>query len=129
MCFSRLINEGRNKALFNHLMRLARHCDDLEALLDEAFTFAGGFIDREARHAFTDTEIRSTAKSAWDYTARGDNRFGGPAHSILNHDRRDLLLELGPNAFYIYTLLHKWSHDKSFFPCANGIRYHIPSGN
>ena len=35
-----LITEGRNSALFNHLMRMARYCDDLEALLDEALTFA-----------------------------------------------------------------------------------------
>jgi hypothetical protein len=28
----------RNKTLFDHLMRLARNCDNLDALLDEAFT-------------------------------------------------------------------------------------------
>lgn len=123
-----LITEGRNKALFNHLMRLARHCDDLEALLDEAFTFAGGFIDRTAHHAFTDAEIRSTAKSVWDYTARGDNRFGGPAHSILLNTARDQLHELGPDVLFLHSVLQKWAGDTQQFPIANGMADHMPGG-
>ncbi|MGR3639093.1 hypothetical protein [Alterinioella nitratireducens] len=123
-----LIIEGRNDALYRHLMQRARYCDDFETLLDVAQSFAESMIDRVARHPFTDAEIRVTAKSVWDITKRGDNRFGGQAHSILYNDRRDILLELGPDAFYLYTLLQKWSHDKPFFPCANGIMDHIPSG-
>jgi hypothetical protein len=123
-----LITEGRNKALFDHLMRMAHHCDDLEALLDVAFTFAGGFIDRTARHTFTDNEIRNTAKSAWDITARGDNRFGGPAHSILLNTARDQLHELGPDVFFLYSVLQKWAGDEQQFPIANGMADHMPGG-
>ena len=123
-----LISDGRNNALFNHLMRLARHCDDLEALLDEAFTFAEGFTDRTARHAFTDAEIKATAKSVHDITARGENRFGGPAHSILINDTRDQLHEAGPDAFFLHSVLQKWSGDKKEFPIANGMADHMPGG-
>lgn len=123
-----LITEGRNQSLFNHLMCIARHCDDLEALLDEAFTFAGGSIDRTARHAFTDAEIRSTAKSAWDITARGDNRFGGPAHSILLNTARDQLHELGPDPLFLHSVLQKWVGDEQHFLIANGMAGHMPGG-
>ncbi len=123
-----LIAEGRNNALFNHLMRLARHCDDLEALLDEAFTFAGEFIDRTARHAFTDAEIRSTANSAWDITARGENRFGGPDHSILLNTTRDQLHELGPDPLFLHSVLQAWAGDERQFPIANGMADHMPGG-
>lgn len=123
-----LITEGRNKALFNRLMRMAHHCDDLEALLDEAFTFAAEFIDRTTCHAFTDAEIRSTAKSAWDITARGDNRFGGPAHSILLNTARDQLHELGPDALFLHSVLQKWVGGEQRFAIANGMADHMPGG-
>ena len=123
-----LITEGRNDALFIHLMRVARKCDDLEALLDEAFTFANNLTDRTAGHTFTDTEIRTTAQSVLDITARGENRFGGPAHSILLNATRDQLHELGPDAFFLHSVLKAWSGDKAQFPIANGMADHMPGG-
>lgn len=123
-----IITEGRNNALFNHLMRLARHCDDLDALLDEAFTFADNLTDRTARHMFTNTEIRATAQSVHEITARGDNRFGGLAHSILPNDTRDQLHEAGPDAFFLHSVLQKWAGNEKHFPIANGMADHMPGG-
>jgi len=123
-----LITEGRNKALFNHLMRLALYCDDLGAVLDEAFTFANNLTDRTARHIFTDAEIRATAQSVWGMTERGENRFGGEPHSILLNETRDQLHECGPDALFLHSVLQAWSGDKVQFPIANGMADHMPGG-
>ena len=123
-----LITEGRNGALYRHLMREARYCDDLGALMDVAFTFTKAIIDRTARHPFTDKEIRATAQQVFDTTARGDNRFGGKPHSILLNDTRDTLHQLGPDALFLHSVLRAWSGDKAQFPIANGMADHLPGG-
>lgn len=122
------ITEGRANALFNHLMRVARYCDDLDALIDEAFTFASNMIDRTARHPFTDAEIVATARSVFQITERGDNRFGGKPHTILFHDIRDTLHELGPDAMFLHSVLTRWAGGQKLFPCANGMADHMPGG-
>jgi hypothetical protein len=62
---------GRNDALFNHCMRSARRCDDLESLLDVARTHNQEFLP-----PLPEAEVMKTAISAWGYTERGENRFG-----------------------------------------------------
>jgi len=68
------IREGaRNKNLWKHCMRIARHCDDFDALLDAART-------RNAEYSppLPDDEVLKAATSALGYTERGENRFGRP---------------------------------------------------
>jgi hypothetical protein len=62
---------NRNKSLFEQCMREAHHCDNLDVLLDVART-------RNALYEppMSDEEVVKTAKSAWNYTERGENRFG-----------------------------------------------------
>lgn len=54
---------GRSLALFLHCMRVARYCDDFDALLDEVFTYANGVLDRVDGHPFTDGDIIKTARA------------------------------------------------------------------
>lgn len=119
---------GRSNALFRHLMREARHCDDLEDLLDVAFTYANAFIDRTTGHTFTDAEITTTARSVYEITERGDNRFGGEPHTILSNSIRDQVQELGADAYFLHSVLMKWAGSDKEFPCANGMADHMPGG-
>lgn len=123
-----LITEGRNQALFNHLMKKARYLDDLADLDELAFDFANNLTDRNLGHAFTDAEIRSTATSVRQITERGENRFGGRPHTIQYHDIRDKVMDLGADAYLLHGVLTKWSGDKKQFPVANGMADHMPGG-
>jgi hypothetical protein len=100
-----LITEGRNNALFSHLMKLAQNCDDIEAVLDEAFTFANNLTDRTARHPFTDMEIRSTAKKVFEITARGDNRYGNAPTANIQRDTVLTHAARNPDAFALFSIL------------------------
>lgn len=119
---------GRSDALFRHLMQIARHCDDRDTLADNAFTFADQYFDRIGGHPFTDAEIMATVRSVHHITEKGDNRFGGEAHSILPNKTRDALHDCGPDAFFLHSVLQKWSGDKEQFVCANGMADHMPGG-
>jgi hypothetical protein len=69
----RQAREGqRNKNLFDHCMRQAHHCDDLNALLDVARTHN----DRANSPPLPDDEVVRVANSAWDYTVHAANRYG-----------------------------------------------------
>jgi hypothetical protein len=69
----RVVPEGqRNNSLFRHLMREAHTCENLDALVNEGRTFNG----RCCWPLLSDDEIMRTARSVWDYTIKGKNRFG-----------------------------------------------------
>jgi hypothetical protein len=61
---------SRNQAVWEHCMRSVRWCDSLDALLDVANTFNG-----ELMPPLAEAEVIKTAKSAWHYEQRGENRF------------------------------------------------------
>lgn len=123
-----LITEGRNDALFRHLMKRARYLDDLAELDDLAFDFANNLTDRAIRHSFTDAEILNTAASVRRLTERGENRFGGRPHTIQYHDIQDKVMHLGADAYLLHGVLTRWSGDKKQFPVANGMADHMPGG-
>jgi hypothetical protein len=67
------ISEGRrNTALWQHCMRQCRSCDDFSALLDVAETFNAHSLNPP----LGSDEVVRTARSAWQATERGENRFG-----------------------------------------------------
>ena len=67
------VGEGqRHNALFAHCMRQARHCDDLATLLDIARTHNEDAL----MPPLQDSEVVKTARSAWGYEQRGENRYG-----------------------------------------------------
>jgi hypothetical protein len=105
------VTEGhRNNTLFEQCMREAHHCGDLATLIDVART-----RNAESLSPLPDTEVMKTAKSAWGYTVRGENRYGqtgvwfptGEANSLIaaNQDAFILLGYLkannGPNSTFI----------------------------
>jgi hypothetical protein len=106
------IREGeRNTKLWEHCMRAAHHCDDLDALLDVAHT-----RNAELSPPLPDQEVVKAATSAWGYTVRGENRMGrhgvffdtGEANRLMND--QDLLVMLtflrannGPESSFMAT--------------------------
>lgn len=97
-----LVQEGnRNRALFEHLMREARHVDTFEALLDMARTFAD---DRFAA-PIPDSEVVRTAKSAWGYETTGRNRFGQGRQVSVSRDVVMLHAARNPDAFALFSVL------------------------
>jgi len=119
---------GRNSALFRHLMKQAQHLDNLADLEALGFDFANNHFDRALDHPFTDAEIRATARSVREITERGENRFGGKPHSHLNHETRDILHKLGPDALYLHSVLKGWNSGVGTFIAANGMAESLPSG-
>jgi hypothetical protein len=61
----------RNRDLFRHCMRSARHCDTLDDLLDVARTF-----NDEMFEPLGDDEVCKVVTSAWRYEETGQNHFG-----------------------------------------------------
>src|SRR5258708_760998 len=104
----------RNSALWKHCMRQAHHCDDFDALLDVAHTF-----NENCLPPLEEAEVVKTAKSAWQYTERGQNRFGQhgaffpieEVHAML-HDQ---------DAFFLLAFLRANQGPWATFMCANGL--------
>jgi hypothetical protein len=93
------VTEGRNNTLWRHCMRSARHCDDLDSLLDVART-----RNQDFSPPLPDAEVVKIANSAWNHTQRGDNWFGRPgvffdAQEAINLIRSD------PDAFLLLSFL------------------------
>lgn len=68
----------RNLTLFRQCLREARHCDDIQTLIDCARSFAEDyFVEPMSR-----SEIDKTAASAWGYQLAGKNWVGREAHVV-----------------------------------------------
>jgi hypothetical protein len=81
------VAEGeRNNKLFRLCMKAAHHCDDFDGLLDVAQTRNAEFLP-----PLPDDEVVKVAKSAWGYTARGENRFGTPGAFFPADEARHLI--------------------------------------
>jgi Primase C terminal 1 (PriCT-1)./Bifunctional DNA primase/polymerase, N-terminal. len=92
---------NRNRALFEHLMREARHVDTFDAMLDVARTFA----DDQFAMPMPDAELVQTAKSAWGYETTGKNRFGQAATLNLHRDVVLVHAAKNPDAFALFSIL------------------------
>jgi hypothetical protein len=92
---SDLIREGlRGNAIWRYCMRQARHCDDLEALVDVARTFAEEEVDMTGTtHAVTDAGIRRAAASAWKYEIEDRNLFDRGGAILTPHTEFDALVK------------------------------------
>jgi hypothetical protein len=72
MCDAPKIPDGkRNRELWMHCMRKAPHCDTFDDLLDVGRTF-----NMNCEPPLGEKEVVRVAKSAWEYTEKGLNRFG-----------------------------------------------------
>ena len=110
------ITEGRrNDMLWRHCMQSARHCDDFESLLDVART-----RNEEFSPPLTDSEVVKTANSAWDYTLRGDNRFGRHG-AFFDAEEANRLITSDQDAFVLLAFLRANNGPASTFMVANGL--------
>jgi len=92
---------NRNRALFEHLMREARHVDTFDDLLDVARTYA----DNEFEAPLPEAELLQTAKSAWGYETTGKNKFGQAATLNLHRDVVLVHAAKNPEAFALFSIL------------------------
>lgn len=76
----------RNKTLWEHCMRQARHVDTFDELLDVARTANDNFLP-----PMEDAEVISVAQSAWKYTESGRNYFGQHAAWFLREEVNQLV--------------------------------------
>jgi len=113
---------SRNDTLWRHCMEEARFCDDFEAMLDVARTHNAGMAP-----PLSDAEVVKTARSAWGYTERGENRIGAGKVILSTHDEIDGLLHEHPDAFVLLQILrrHHWGRD---FVVANAMAEDMPGG-
>jgi hypothetical protein len=110
------IREGvRNTDLWNHCMKTARHCDDLDALLDVARTRNAAFSP-----PLSDDEIVKVATSAWGYTVRGENGFGRPG-VFFDANVADRFIRTDQDAFILLAFLRANNKPDRVFMVANGL--------
>jgi len=110
------VTEGhRNASLWRHCMQSAHYCDDFDAVLDVARTRNAEFMP-----PLTDSEVMKVAKSAWDYTERGANRFG--RHGVFfATDEVNHLITSDSDAFVLLAFLRANNRPERVFMVANGL--------
>lgn len=103
----------RNNSVWRYCMAQARHCDDVEALIDVAVTWASAFPD-----PLPGAEIERCARSAWGYESAGRNFLGLKRPQISEADKiMDALLDK-PDALVLYQLFQRWHSGRDVFAIA-----------
>jgi hypothetical protein len=127
---ARKIGKGsRNAALLAHLRAQANYCDTLDDLTDIAHGFANEALERNDGHAFTDAEIKTTAKSVWEWTEAGHNFVGKGRRLVKAHDDIDRIMALGSDAYFLHDYLRRrfW-HAVMPFNVPNAMADEMPGG-
>ena len=115
------VGEGhRNRSLWRFCMREAHHCDDLDDLLDVART-----ANADCLPPLADAEVVRIARSAWDYTERGQNLVGRQ-HVRISFEVVDQLLGVDPDAYVLLSLLLRHHADRRRFFIANAMAERMP---
>jgi hypothetical protein len=110
------VTEGhRNRLLWEHCMRSAHVCDDVDSLLDVARTANAEYLP-----PLPDAEVVKTAESAWGYTESGNNRFGqkGVWFPATEANR---LIATDQDSFILLSFLRANNGPHSTFIAANGL--------
>lgn len=103
----------RNDSLFRYCMTQARFCDDVEALIDVAITWASAFRD-----PISPAEVEACAKSAWRYECDGRNYLGLKKPQLNAKDKiMDDLIDQ-PEAYALYLMFQRWHSHRSHFAIA-----------
>jgi hypothetical protein len=92
----------RNNRLFKISLRQARHCDDLDSLIDAIATINDGLPE-----PLTENEIVRLAASAWEYEATGRNWVGDQPRAVLVADtvKQLSMAPNGPDALVLLSNL------------------------
>lgn len=103
------IPEGmRNDSLFSLALRDARHCDDLDALLDCVRT-----NNMQCTPSLADAEVVKIASSAWHYQSEGRNWVGRESRVAFSKADFDQCVE-NPDALFLelrLRLAHEGQHE------------------
>lgn len=103
----------RNDALWRYCMGQARHCDDLEALIDVALTWASAFPE-----PLSSQEAEACARSAWGYETTGRNYLGLKKPQLTEGDKiMDDLIDQ-PEAYLLLQMFRRWHRQRPFFAIA-----------
>jgi hypothetical protein len=105
----------RNDKLFRHCMRAAHRVDTFDKLLDAARTF-----NEDCQPPMEDSEVTATAQSAWNYTQRGENRFGQHG-AYFPYDEIAALIDRDQDAFLLLAFMRASQGPAATFLCANGL--------
>ncbi|RJL02365.1 bifunctional DNA primase/polymerase [Paracoccus siganidrum] len=104
----------RNDSLWRYCMTQARHCDDAEALIDVALTWASVFPE-----PLDAAEVERCARSAWRYESEGRNYLGLRKPQINTGDRiMDDLIHNHGDAYCLYQYLWRWHSNRPTFAIA-----------
>ena len=115
---SERIRQGsRNATLWEHCMRAAHHCDGFDALLDVARTRNAEF----SSPPLPDPEVVKIAASAWNYTERGENRYGRPG-VFFDAAQADELIRTDPDLYLLLSFLRANNGpDRKFMATNEGL--------
>jgi hypothetical protein len=118
-----LVREGqRHKTLLRYCQKQARHCDDLEQLIDVARTHAQNNLDMTGMtHAYTDTQIMEAASWAWALEVKGLNLVGRGGAIVIRHDVVDSIAASDADAFALWSILWRHHSDRREFIIANAM--------
>lgn len=103
----------RNNALWRYCMTQARHCDDVEALIDVAVSWTSTFPE-----PLSAAEAEQCARSAFGYEATGRNFLGLRKPQLNAQDKlMDNLIDQ-PEALTLYLLFQRWHSSRLHFAIA-----------
>ncbi|MFC5737723.1 bifunctional DNA primase/polymerase [Sinirhodobacter huangdaonensis] len=103
----------RNASLWRWCMVQARHCDEVDSLIDVAATWAEAFPD-----PLSSGEIERCARSAWGYESTGRNFLGVRKPQVTRGDvTMDALLD-EPEAFTLLQYFKRWHSNRPSFAIA-----------
>lgn len=103
----------RNRRLFLWCMAEARRCDDLDALVDAAQTWAEAMFE-----PLSACEIEAVCRSAWGYETSGRNFIGLKKPAPTHADKAmDALLD-APDAYLLQAMFRRWHTGRENFVIA-----------
>lgn len=103
----------RNSSLWRWAMTEARRCDDVEALMDAAETWAAAMPA-----PLSLAEIRKAVASAWRYETSGRNFLGLKRPAISTEDKMQDELADAPEAFFLLSMFRRFHRNRGTFSIA-----------
>jgi hypothetical protein len=107
--------DGRNRHLWERLMREAHDVDDYAQLLDRAET-----LNEEFGEPMQQIEVAKIATSAWGYTERGENRYGQHG-AWFPTDEANALIQDDQDSYLLLSFLRANQGPDATFMVANGL--------
>ncbi|MDO5643881.1 MAG: bifunctional DNA primase/polymerase [Paracoccus sp. (in: a-proteobacteria)] len=103
----------RNDSLWRYCMAQARHCDDVEALIDVAVSWTDAMPE-----PLSGLEAERCARSAWGYETAGKNYLGLKKPQVTAADKvMDALLH-APDALVLLQYFQRWHGNRPAFAIA-----------